>query len=78
MTKTKVVDKDFLVALGKRIRWRRLKLELTQEQLAAKAGVSDTLVSMVENGGRRLSLETVVAFSRGLDVTPGWFFKVPK
>jgi transcriptional regulator with XRE-family HTH domain len=78
MTGTKVVDKDFMVALGKRIRWRRLKLELTQQELAARAGISDTLVSMVENGGRRLSMETVVAFSAGLDVTPGWFFKGTK
>jgi transcriptional regulator with XRE-family HTH domain len=75
MTKTKVVDEAFLVALGKRVRWRRLKLELTQEELAAKSGVSPALVSMVEHGSKRLSFETIIAFSRGLDVTPGWFFK---
>jgi XRE family transcriptional regulator, regulator of sulfur utilization len=69
-----VVDKHFLVALGKRIRRRRFDLELTQEELAARSGISDTLVSMVERGLKRLSMETVIAFSRGLDVTPGWFF----
>lgn len=75
MTRIRVVDRNFLVALGKRIRWRRLKLELTQEELAVKSGVSPALVSMVEHGSKRLSFETIIAFSEGLDVTPGWFFR---
>ena len=40
----------FLLALGKRIRLLRLTGELTQDELAVKAGMSRSFVSLIEHG----------------------------
>ena len=41
---------QFLRALGKRVRLLRLTRELTQDELAAAAGISRSFVSVVEHG----------------------------
>jgi hypothetical protein len=40
----------FLLALGKRVRLLRLTGELTQDELAVKAGMSRSFVSLIEHG----------------------------
>ena len=46
-------------AVGSRVRERRLKLDLTQEQLAEKADISPAFVGHIERGEKKASLETM-------------------
>jgi transcriptional regulator with XRE-family HTH domain len=50
-----VTDEDvavFMRALGKRVRLLRRTAELTQDELAAAAGISRSFVSLIEHGAR--------------------------
>lgn len=53
----------------------RLLRELTQEQLAERAGVSNKEVSLIELGKRNAGLDTLAALARSLDVDPSAFFE---
>ena len=55
--------------LGKRVRIRRQVLELTQEGLAEKIGVSTSFVGHIERGSRKLSVETLYALCKALDTS---------
>lgn len=56
--------------LGQRIRAARLRLGLTQERLAEAAGISVPHLSNIENGKKRLGLETLLRIALALGVTP--------
>ena len=53
--------------IGARIRARRRAKNLTQEQLAAAAGISMPFLGHIERGSRKLSLATFVAPAKALD-----------
>lgn len=55
--------------LGKRIREERLKLKLTQAQLAESIDISDTYMGAIERGERSLTLDTLVRLVNRLGVT---------
>lgn len=57
------------VALGKRIRAERRKQDLTQEQLAELADISDSFMGHIERGGRILSVETLVKLANALNLS---------
>jgi transcriptional regulator with XRE-family HTH domain len=52
------------------LRDRRMKVGLSQEALAAAAGVHRTEVSLLERAGRDPRLTTIVRLSRALEVPP--------
>ena len=52
------------MALGERIKARRIELGWTQDVLAQKAGISKGFLSDVENGKRSIGAETL------LDIAP--------
>ena len=56
-------------SLGKRIREERLKLKLTQAQLAKDINVSDTYIGAIERGERCVPLDTLVCIVNRLGVT---------
>lgn len=56
--------------LGKRVRQQRILNNLTQEQLAKRAGISCAFVGHIERGEKKASIETVVALCNALEVTP--------
>lgn len=56
-------------ALGKRIREERLKLNLTQEQLAEDVDLSTAYIGQIERGERRVSLENLIVIVKRLDIT---------
>ena len=55
--------------LGERIREERLKLHLTQAQLAEAIDISDTCRGSIERGERSLTLDTLVRLVNRLGVT---------
>ena len=56
------------VGIGKRIRAQRLKLELSQEELAEMAGISLVHMSHIETANTKLSLPVLVSLANVLDV----------
>lgn len=56
---------------GKRVRAERLKLEMSQEELAHEASSNRTYVSDVERGRRNPSIEIVERIAKALNVKMG-------
>ncbi|MCX6258983.1 MAG: helix-turn-helix transcriptional regulator [Bacteroidia bacterium] len=59
-------DPAIVSALGETLRQIRLQQNLTQEQLAKKAGLSRSAISEMENGKAATSLLTIVQVLRAL------------
>lgn len=57
--------------LGQNVRALRLAKGLSQEDLAAIAGVHRTYASDIERGTRNPSITVVEQFAKALGVTPG-------
>ena len=55
-------------ALGNRVKKIRNQKDLTQEELAVKAGLSQTTVGLLEVGKRRVSLRTLQKIASALGV----------
>lgn len=55
---------------GHKIRLLRRERRMTMEQLAAQAGISASFLGNIERGTREISLDTLLALCRTLDVTP--------
>lgn len=56
-------------ALGRRIRAERRRQDLTQEQLAELADISESFMGHIERGGRVLSVETLVKLADALHIS---------
>lgn len=56
-------------AIGKRIREKRIKKNLTQEMLAASVGISNPHISNIERGRTKVSLSTLTDIANCLDTT---------
>lgn len=59
-----------LVALGQTVRRIRREADLTQEELAARAGISANYVGEIERGECNPSVLVMFALARGLGVRP--------
>jgi transcriptional regulator with XRE-family HTH domain len=55
---------------GNNIKKYRLNINLSQEELAAKASLHRTYIGSVERGERNISLENIVQLAKALDVSP--------
>jgi len=58
------------VEFGARVRARREKAKLSQEDLAHLMGLHRTYVGSVERGERNVGLRTILRFGRALGVEP--------
>lgn len=58
----------FLLVVGKRIRILRLTRELTQDDLAAAAGISRSFVSLIEHGAKGIDVVRLLRIARVLEV----------
>ena len=56
---------SILLELGSRIKRARIDQRLTQQELAAKAGIAQRTISVIENGGD-LRLENLIRILRAL------------
>lgn len=54
------------ISIGSRIKYYRLQNELSQQDLADKAGVSKALIGYIERGEKAPSLETLIEISNSL------------
>jgi transcriptional regulator with XRE-family HTH domain len=63
------------VAVGRNIKAQRKRRELTQEELAHRAGTHPVEVGRAERGVRDMRVSTVVKLARGLDVPPMELFR---
>jgi transcriptional regulator with XRE-family HTH domain len=61
-------QRDFLRAMGKRIRLVRVDRELSQEQLARAAGMSRNFVSSVERGAHGVDVVRLACLARALGI----------
>jgi len=59
---------------GKKIKEKRLGLELTQEQLAEKIGISSKSLSQIELGNNFVSAENLDAICTALKTSPKQLF----
>jgi transcriptional regulator with XRE-family HTH domain len=65
---------DPLKRFGERIRLLRRRLGLSQEALAAKAGIHRTYMGGVERGERNISLKNITRLAAALGVHPRELF----
>ena len=66
----KVILKEYLRALGGRVRDLRLKKGWTQEQLAEGARVTRVCIVAVEGGKQNVSMDIVIRMANALGVSP--------
>lgn len=63
------------INLGKRIREERLKLNLTQEQLAEYVDISASYMGQIERGERSVTLDTLIRITNRLNVSIDYLLK---
>ena len=66
MNSRKITQND--IALGRKIKKLREKANLTQEQVAEKTRLTQTHISLVETGKRRISMEALKKIGSALGV----------
>jgi transcriptional regulator with XRE-family HTH domain len=64
-------SQTLLLNIGGAVAKRRIELDLSQEELAERAGLHRTYISDVERGLRNLSILTLERIAEGLDVPIG-------
>lgn len=58
-----------LVSFGKAVRAYRIRLGISQEELAARCGLHRTYVGAIERGERNVSLINIERIANGLEVS---------
>jgi len=69
------MKKEILVKFGKQVRKERLKQNLTQDELAARAGVHRTYIGMIERAEKNITLENIEKIARALNLKIEDIFK---
>lgn len=68
------MKKEVLIKFGKKVRTIRIKLGLSQEKLASRAGVHRTYIGMIERAEKNITLENIQKVCRALNIKMGDFF----
>lgn len=63
------------VILGKILRTKRLKISISQEELAHISGFDRTYISMLERGKRTPTINTIFSLCSALEIYPSDFIK---
>lgn len=71
------MNKELAEAIGARVKCRREQLDLSQEELAKKAGYKNkSMISRIEHGSFVLSNDKIYILAKALEITPefllGW------
>lgn len=64
------MKKEILLKFGKQVRKIRLEQNLSQEELADKAGVHRTYIGMIERAEKNITLENIEKIAKALGVSP--------
>jgi len=72
-----VVDKDFLIALGNRVRELRLSQDMTQEDLGFIVGNSGKQIGRIERGENNVTTSMIYQISKALKVSLSELFDFP-
>jgi transcriptional regulator with XRE-family HTH domain len=73
----KVADKDFLIALGSRVRELRLSKNMTQEDLGFLIGNSGKQIGRIERGENNVTTSMIYQISKALNIPLPEFFDFP-
>ncbi len=68
------MKKEILIKFGNKVRKERTKLELSQEELAARAGVHRTYIGMIERAEKNITLENIEKMTKALGLKLSDFF----
>ncbi len=63
------MNKTILEKFGERIREERLKQNLSQEELASRAGVHRTYIGMIERAEKNITLENIEKIANALEIS---------
>jgi transcriptional regulator with XRE-family HTH domain len=63
------MSKTTLEKFGEKVREKRLRLGLSQEQLASRAGVHRTYIGMIERAEKNITLENIKKIANALSIS---------
>lgn len=63
------MSSTILEKFGEKVREERLKQNLSQEELAARAGVHRTYIGMIERAEKNITLENIEKIGNALDIS---------
>lgn len=64
------MNKELAEAIGARVKYRREQLDLSQEELAKKAGYNNkSMISRIEHGSFVLSNDKIYILAKALEIT---------
>ena len=63
------MSKNILKKFGKRVKAERLKQNLSQEELAEKAGVHRTYIGMIERAEKNITLQNIEKIAKALCIS---------
>ena len=64
-----VARKTILIKFGDKVRSERLKQNISQEELAARAGVHRTYIGMIERAEKNITLENIEKVAKALKIS---------
>ena len=70
-----LMSQQILIKFGDKVRKERLKRNLSQEELAARAGVHRTYVGMIERAEKNVTLESIEKIASALELNIYELFK---
>ena len=68
-------EKDILIKFGQKVRLERMRLGLSQEELASRANVHRTYIGMIERAEKNITLENIEKICKALGLKIRDFFK---
>jgi len=69
------MKKQILLDFGRRVKEERLRLGLSQEELAERAGVHRTYIGMIERAEKNITLTNIEKISLALEVEISGLFE---
>ncbi|MBI4299421.1 MAG: helix-turn-helix transcriptional regulator [Chloroflexi bacterium] len=69
------MSSEIIIKFGNKVREERVKLGISQEELAARARVHRTYIGMIERAEKNITLESIEKICKALDLSISHFFK---
>lgn len=69
------MKKEILLKFGEKVRQERLRQNLSQEELASRAGVHRTYIGMIERAEKNITLENIKKIAKALNTQIEHLFK---